>query len=151
MSLQRLASVKRPSKYTAKNAVVLALLCLALPLGIQAQSQPADNELEIPPAIPAEDAAEQPLPPKLQDEEPLPPKVQDEDDRLEPTVTIRDEEGRRIEEYSRAGQVYMVKVIPDKGVPYYYIDTDGDGRLETAPTKGLEPVRPVYWKVKEWD
>ncbi|MDZ4730894.1 MAG: DUF2782 domain-containing protein [Xanthomonadales bacterium] len=141
MNLQRLASVKRPSKYTAKNAVVLALLCLTLPLGIQAQSQPADNELEIPPAIPAEGAAEQPLPPK----------VQDEDEQLEPTVTIRDEEGRRIEEYSRAGQVYMVKVIPDKGVPYYYIDTDGDGRLETAPTKGLEPVRPVYWKVKEWD
>ena len=89
-------------------------------------------------AMPPEDA-EQPLPPKVQDEQ------------LEPTVTIRDEEGKRIEEYSRAGQVYMVKVIPEKGIPYYYIDTDGDGRLETAPTKDLEQVRPVYWKVKEWD
>jgi hypothetical protein len=112
-----------------------------LPLSLQAQNEPPENELEVPPAIPAEDTAEQPLPPK----------VVDEDDQLLPTVTIRDEEGRRIEEYSRGGQVYMVKVIPDKGLPYYYIDSDGDGRLETSPTKGLEPVRPVYWKVKEWD
>jgi hypothetical protein len=74
-----------------------------------------------------------------------------QDEQVEPTVTIRDEEGKRIEEYSRNGQVYMVKVIPDKGVPYYYVDSDGDGRLETAPTKDLEQVRPVYWKVKEWD
>jgi hypothetical protein len=113
-------------------------LALLLPGLVLAQDE-LDNTLERPPEIPPEGAAEQPLPPKVQDEQ------------VEPTVTIRDEEGRRIEEYSRGGQVYMVKVIPDKGVPYYYIDSDGDGRLETSPTKGLEPVRPVYWKVKEWD
>ncbi len=125
---------------------LLILLSPLLPFAAQAQ-----NELEIPPEIPSENAAQSSPqdPPRNENEEPLPPKVQDE--QLEPTVTIRDEEGRRIEEYSRGGQVYMVKVIPDKGVPYYYIDSDGDGRLETAPTKGLEPVRPVYWKVKEWD
>jgi hypothetical protein len=117
----------------------MALLWFALPPGIQAQNVPPQNELELPPEIPPEGTAEQPLPPKVQDEQ------------VEPTVTIRDEEGKRIEEYSRNGQVYMVKVTPEKGVPYYYIDTDGDGRLETSPSKGLEPVRPVYWKVKEWD
>jgi len=144
--------------------LTLAAVSLALPGLLQAQ-----DSLERPPEIPAEGAApSQPLSlpedeaqeaaggesadagiPTNEGEPPLPPKVQDE--QIEPTVTIRDEEGKRIEEYSRGGQVYMVKVIPDKGVPYYYVDSDGDGRLETAPTKDLEQVRPVYWKVKEWD
>lgn len=114
-------------------------LALLSPVSVLAQNEPVENELERPPEIPPESVGDQPLPPKVQDEQ------------VEPTVTIRDEEGKRIEEYSRNGQVYMVKVIPDKGVPYYYIDSDGDGRLETSPTKDLEPVKPVYWKVKEWD
>ena len=103
----------------------------------------AQEDLEKPPEIPPIDTEAEALP-----EEALPPKVQDE--QIEPTVTIREEEERRVEEYSRNGQVYMVKIIPKGGVPYYYIDTDGDGNLETSPSKGLEPVRPVYWKVKEW-
>lgn len=161
-------SANRPMASRASRAAasLLWLVLALLPLTLQAQ----DN-LELPPAIPPEDATQsKPLSlpedeaestsqdesqdatqgiPTNENEAPLPPKVQDE--QIEPTVTIRDEEGKRIEEYSRGGQVYMVKVIPDKGVPYYYIDSDGDGRLETAPTKDLEQVRPVYWKVKEWD
>jgi hypothetical protein len=98
----------------------------------------AQDELERPPEIPPIDAEEQPLPPKVQDEQ------------IEPTVTIRDEEDRRVEEYSRNGQVYMVKITPKVGLPYYYIDSDGDGNLETTPNKGIAPVQPVHWKVKEW-
>jgi len=45
--------------------------------------------------------------------------------------------------------VYMVKVTPVKGPAYYYIDTDGDGKLELdADQRALNPVQPVYWKVK---
>ena len=81
---------------------------------------------------------------------PIPPKIQDE--QIEPTVRIIDEEDRRIEEYSRNGQVYMVKVTPAKGPAYYYIDTNGDGKLELDPDQqALNPVQPVYWKIKEWD
>jgi hypothetical protein len=99
----------------------------------------AQEDLEKPPEIPPIDAPEQPLPPKVQEEQ------------VEPTVTIHEEEERRVEEYSLNGKVYMVKIIPKVGLPYYYIDSDGDGNLETTPAKGLEPVRPVYWKVKEWE
>ena len=61
-------------------------------------------------------------------------------------------EDRRIEEYRRNGQVYMVKVTPSKGPPYYYIDTDGDGKLELDPDqRAMNPVLPVHWKIKEWD
>jgi len=99
----------------------------------------AQDDLEKPPPIPPEDAQDVPIPPKIQDEQ------------IEPTVTIREEEGQRVEEYRLNGRVYMVKVTPEGGIPYYYIDDDGDGRLELDTTRSpLDPVRPVYWKVKEW-
>jgi hypothetical protein len=99
----------------------------------------AQEDLEKPPEIPN----------AVVEDEPLPPKVQGE--QFEPTVTIREEEDRRIEEYRMNGQIYMIKVTPEKGVPYYYIDTDGDGQLELDMTQqALNPVQPVYWKIKEW-
>lgn len=80
---------------------------------------------------------------------PLPPKLTDE--QVEPSVVIRKEEDKLIEEYSLNGQVYMVKVTPAIGPPYYYLDEDGDGQLVLQPgDEGMNPVRPVYWKVKEW-
>ena len=80
---------------------------------------------------------------------PIPPKVTSED--VAPSVVITEKEGERIEEYSRDGRVYMVKITPIKGPAYWYLDEDGDGQLELQHTdKGHGPVRPVYWKLKEW-
>lgn len=116
------------------NKLIAALAALMLAGSVFAQdgenAPPGDPELEKPP--------------------PLPPKVQDE--QIEPTVTIRDEEERRVEEYSLNGRVYMVKVTP-KGseVSYYYIDTDGDGTLELDErSRALNPVQPAQWKIAEW-
>lgn len=98
----------------------------------------------------AQEGSEPPtLDPELERPPPLPPKVQDE--QIEPTVTIRQEEDRRVEEYSLNGQVYMVKVTPENGPPYYYVDTDGDGSLELDErSRALHPVQPVQWKIAEW-
>ena len=82
---------------------------------------------------------------------PIPPKVPNEE--LPPSVVISDKEGERIEEYSRDGRVYMVKITPIRGPAYWYLDENGDGQLELQPSdadKGHGPVRPVYWKLKEW-
>ena len=80
---------------------------------------------------------------------PIPPKVPNEE--VTPSVVITEKEGERIEEYSRDGRVYMVKITPVKGPAYYYFDEDGDGQLELhGSQKGQGPVRPVYWKLKEW-
>ena len=111
-----------------------ACLVLASPIASWAQ-----EDLERPPEIPPIDAPEKPLPPKVQDEQ------------LEPTVTIREEENQTVEEYRYNGVVYMVKVTPKVGIPYYLVDSDGDGNLETTPDKGIAPVQPVHWKIKEWD
>ena len=99
----------------------------------------AQEDLERPPPIPPVDTEDVPIPPKVQDEQ------------IEPTVTIREEEERMIEEYRLDGQIYMVKITPKGGVPYYYIDTDGDGKLELdMDQSAMNPVQPVHWKVKEW-
>jgi hypothetical protein len=80
---------------------------------------------------------------------PIPPKIVGEE--VEPSVVIREDEDRLIEEYSIDGRVYMVKVTPKIGPAYYYMDEDGDGQLELQPgDDALNPVRPVYWKLKEW-
>ena len=101
----------------------------------------AQDDLEKPPPIPPQGTA---------GDVPIPPKVQDE--QIEPTVTIREEEDRRIEEYRLNGQVYMVKVTPEGGPPYYYVDTDGDGKLELdVDRSAMNPVQPVHWKVLEWE
>ena len=80
---------------------------------------------------------------------PIPPKIVGEE--VEPSVRIRQEEDNLVEEYSRDGQIYMVKVTPARGKPYYYFDEDGDGQLELQPgDEAMNPVRPVFWKLKEW-
>ncbi len=68
-----------------------------------------------------------------------------------PTVVITEKENERIEEYSRNGRVYMIKITPIKGPAYWYLDENGDGQLELQPSdEGQGQVRPVYWKLKEW-
>lgn len=97
--------------------------------------------------VPAQAQSDAPPPPPIR--EPLPPKVQDPDERLEPEVVIRREEGRTVEEYRSGDRVYMVRIVPDVGPPYYLIDTTGDGLLDHRQ-EHMEPVKPVYWKIFEW-
>ena len=57
--------------------------------------------------------------------------------------------GKRVavaEEYRVGGLLRMVKITPARGVPYYLIDRNGDGRLEGH--HGAIP--PVYFKLYSW-
>ena len=128
---------------------IITIAAFLAGFALEGQAQ-VEEDLARPPPIPEESGDYQPLAPEEEGDVPIPPKIQEE--QIEPTVRIIEEEDRRIEEYRRNGQVYMVRVVPKKGPPYYYIDTDGDGTLELDPSqKGLDQVRPVHWKVKEWD
>lgn len=57
-------------------------------------------------------------------------------------------DGDTVEEYRVGGQLRMVKVTPLRGAPYYLIDSNGDGHLDSS--KGEGPVSPVYWKLFGW-
>ena len=68
----------------------------------------------------------------------------------EAAVSIRtDSSGDIVEEYRMNGRIYMVKVRPQRGIPYTLQDTNGDGRLDDSDGEG--PVRPVYYTLYEWD
>ncbi|NDY95041.1 DUF2782 domain-containing protein [Wenzhouxiangella limi] len=97
----------------------------------------------------AQDPPDDPAPPPPPIPEPLPPKIQDPDDQIQPQVVIRREEGRTVEEYSIGGAVYMVRIVPAAGPPYYLIDTTGDGNFDSRHDH-MEPVRPAHWKIIEW-
>ncbi len=87
---------------------------------------------------------EVPLPPVLSD-------TADPEDSLEPEVTIRQDGRGRIEEHRINGRLYMIKITPSKGYPYYLLDSDGDGELETR-RNDLDPdVLVPRWTLFEWD
>jgi hypothetical protein len=82
-------------------------------------------------------------------EAPPPPPPLQSGEALEPEVTIRRTEKETIFEYRQGGRLVLVRVQPVSGPPYYFVDTNGDGRLEYRPG---DPVRNNInqWVIKRW-
>lgn len=70
---------------------------------------------------------------------------------IEPEVTIIQREDRVIEEYRINGNLYMIKIIPSAGPPYYLIDRDGDGRMESRRDGIYEDIAVPQWVLFTWD
>jgi hypothetical protein len=94
------------------------------------------------PLVLAEEPAPVPEPPEL------PPQVES-GEVLESDVTIVETDKGTIHKYSKNGQVYMVKVIPMAGPPYYLLDTDGDGILD-AQTTDVTDINIHQWEILSW-
>ena len=72
------------------------------------------------------------------------------DDSLEPEIKIQQFDNREVQEYSVNDRVYMVKITPSVGSPYYLVDPDGTGEMEyKRDTVGLE-VNPPQWTLFRW-
>ena len=78
----------------------------------------------------------------------IPPQIE-AGESLEPDVTIIESDKETIHQYSINGQVYMVKVIPRNGPPYYLLDTDGDGVMDVQPD-GPRDVAVPQWVLFSW-
>jgi hypothetical protein len=94
-------------------------------------------------------AAAQERPPKLEPlpEPPPPPVVREGAD--EPRVVIP-QQGEKVEEYREGGRIVMLKVTPPHGVPYYLIDTTGNGNWMRRDS--LDPgIRVPMWTIKTFD
>jgi hypothetical protein len=110
---------------------ILITLLLAAALPVLAQNKPP--------------ADLQPLPPP-----PPPPPGYELDPALEPQVTILKRGTDTVEEYRIAGKLYMIKVTPPHGTPYYLIDERGTGDF-TRHDGGLnEGPRPPMWVIHQW-
>jgi len=65
-------------------------------------------------------------------------------------VTIQDAKGDIVEELRVNGQLYAVRVSPKHGAPYYLVDSDGDGNLETRKNDTDPALLIPAWVIKKW-
>lgn len=101
----------------------LILLALSVPLITLAADEPPDLE---------------PLP--------EPPTVSEEGSAPEPEVTITKKGSDTIEEYRVGGELYMMKVTPKHGVPYYLVKETADGAWIRKEGPG-EPLAIPQWVI----
>jgi hypothetical protein len=111
------------------SALLLALIAMQLPLLAAAETPQAKT----PPA-------------DLQPLEDIPPPIITNDQNAdEPQVTIIKKKGETIEEYRINGQLYMMKVTPAHGVPYYMHKEDQNGGwLMDGPN---QPLSVPKWTI----
>jgi hypothetical protein len=76
---------------------------------------------------------------------PPPPPAMDSSANDEPEVTITKQAGKTVEEYRVGGKLYMIKITPKIGKPYYLVDDKGDGKFSRQESldSGLRPPRWV--------
>ena len=86
---------------------------------------------------------------EVMEKPPVIPEPLESGDSIEPDITIIQGDDRTVEEYRVNGQLYMIKVIPDIGKPYYLMDADGDGNLETKRWELGDGAVP-NWILLEW-
>lgn len=117
---------------------IILILWLNFTLPVMAQSeQPKDL---------------QPLPeselPELHESPPLPPDIE-LDPELEPQVTIIKRGEDTIEEHRINNELYMIKVIPRIGLPYYLVKNRSGGS-DTNPGEAGGNISAPMWKLLEF-
>jgi hypothetical protein len=120
-------------KNSSMSALVAALLPLLLVLALPAAAQSGKS------------GTLQPIP-----EPPPPPPGYELDPALEPQVTILKRGTDTVEEYRLAGKLYMIKVTPAHGVPYYLVDREGDGKFTRDDAFTGNNIRPPMWVIFSW-
>lgn len=112
----------KTNQWLGSVAVVLSLLLL--PILVQAKELPPDLE-------PLEDIP--------------PPKISGDVDPGEPEVTIIKKDTETIEEYRINGELYMMKITPANGVPYYLHKEDQNGDwVNSGP---IPPMSIPKWTI----
>lgn len=105
-----------------RRTLIALLLAAAAPAFAQ---QPANLEpIPEPPPMPAEGATDEP----------------------EVTIVKRGED--TVTEYRVRGKLYMVKVTPPHGVPYYLVDKEGNGQM--VRHDGTPDLAVPMWVIKSW-
>jgi hypothetical protein len=84
----------------------------------------------------------QPLP------EPPPPPPGMMDEPLAPQVTIRKQGEDKVEEFRMNGRLYMIKVTPPHGTPYYLVDRKGNGSfMQEDSATGDKGISVPMWVI----
>ena len=70
--------------------------------------------------------------------------------RTRPEVTITERDHGLIEEYRIGGRLYMIRINPRKGHPYYLIDSNGDGLFDRHRPEVDEDLYIPAWTLLRW-
>ena len=112
-----------------RNLLVAAMLTLSAAVSAQATSEPPTNPVITHPPSSAGG---------------------DPEAELAPEITITERGETTIEEYRINGQLYMIKIVPKKGVPYYLVDSNGDGSM----SRRFNDLSPGFlipsWVILRW-
>ncbi|HIE55743.1 MAG TPA: DUF2782 domain-containing protein [Chromatiaceae bacterium] len=68
---------------------------------------------------------------------------------IAPEVIIKQSGEKAVHEYRIDGRLYMVKIVPRKGPPYYLLDLDGDGIIDVTEEDPARMVVP-QWILFRW-
>ena len=124
-------------KASVTGKLIMKKLLYIIALGIFLAGQAyAEDAIE-------EEFADAPLPPDLPD--PL-----ESGQPIEPEVTIVRRGDATIEEYRVNGRMYMAKITPKIGKPYYLVDKDGDGRMEARMSTIYDDFVVPQWVLFSW-
>lgn len=125
------ASLNRYMQAQVQNLLrgVVGVLLLGT-LAFAMRHATADDPVPPPPPLPAEEQTPAPA-----------------DTYLEPDITITTKKDATHYEYRINGRLYMIKVVPAKGPPYYLIDPDGSGEWRRAD--GPDTAPPM-WVLKRF-
>lgn len=106
-----------------RTIIFLLLALLTLPTALaETAANSAKDKAAAPASVPA------PPPPPENYQPPAAPELPGTG-QPEPEVTITTKGTEIHEEYRLNGRLYMIKVTPTKGKPYYLIDQEGSGKF----------------------
>jgi hypothetical protein len=72
-------------------------------------------------------------------------------EEMEPDITITRKGEETIQEFRRNGQLYMIKIIPQIGPPYYMMDTNGDGQMDVRKNDMDKNTNINMWHLFDWN
>ncbi len=79
----------------------------------------------------------------------LPPPLES-GESLDPDITIIRRGKKTIQEYRVNGKLYMIKIVPDAGPPYYLVDSDGDGNMDVRRSDLEKGLQVPEWVIFSW-
>ncbi len=72
------------------------------------------------------------------------------DPNEKPDIRIIQKGNAKLEEYRLHGKLYMIKVIPHKGRPYYLVDHTGRGEFERFSDIDGQKLKVPQWVILEF-
>ena len=70
------------------------------------------------------------------------------DSDIQPSVRIQEHSNRVVKEYRVNNNLYMIKITPSVGAPYYLVDQDGSGDMEYR--RSIHGHQAPQWTLFSW-